>query len=174
VLLLISYVPMRLVRFSVLLAVACLSVRAAVAAPPLGIAAPAPGPPQLEEEEELPTRREVRIPCDQVMSRINREIGAEHGRAADLSLVAKRMGTSVAWVERCLTSYGRRAKRPGLESAEGREERLEKFEEDEPEETFPEDVVEPGARPLHEHPEHERQPRLRIPPTPAYSQFKDH
>jgi hypothetical protein len=166
---------MRLVGFSVLLAVACLFLRAAVAAPPLGLAAPAPeGQPKLEEEEGAPSAgREVRVPCDQVISRIHREVRVEHGRPADLSLVAKRMGTSVAWLERCLLSYGRRAKRPGLESAEAREERLEEFEEEEPEETFPEDVEEPGARPLPEHPERERRPRLGLPPTPGNSTFKE-
>ena len=41
------------------------------------------------------------------------------------------------------------------------------------EEAFPEDVEEPGARPLPEHPERERQQRLKPPVTPDYSTLQE-
>ncbi len=63
----------------------------------------------------------------------------------DISEVAKKLGTSVAWVEQCMRTYGRRPRRPGLESSEGRESKLEAMESYEPEESLePEDRGEKG------------------------------
>src|SRR5262249_19347383 len=97
-----------------------------------------------------------RVPCDQVISRVNHEVGAERGGSADLSKLAKAMGTTTGWVEHCMTMYGRRQRRPEVESADRREERLEALEDEEPEEVAPEDVEEPGEH-EHEVPYEERQ-----------------
>jgi len=106
------------------------------------------------------------VPCDVIIARVNRNAGKERGRAPDMSELAKQLGTSTVWVEHCMITYGRRSKRPGLESAEGREERLESLEEDEPEETGLEDVEEPGAREEPEHPAKPRQFKSHVEPTP--------
>lgn len=108
------------------------------------------------------------VACSSVIAQINHGVTAEHGRAADMSHIAKTLGTSPAWVEHCMLAYGRRPKRPGLESAEGREERLESLEENEPEETAPEDKEEEGAPERPEHPEKERQLKVRPTPTPDF------
>jgi hypothetical protein len=84
-----------------------------------------------------------------------------------MSMLAKRMHTTVVWVERCMLASGRRPLRPGMESAETREEGLEAFEDAEPEEIAPEDIQEPGARGYKEHPEKERLSRVKPPPTPS-------
>lgn len=107
-----------------------------------------------------------RVACDVVISAVHRQVGILRGRSADLSLVAKRLGTTVPWIEHCMRAYGRRPKRPGLESAEAREEQLESFEDEEPEEAFHEDVEEPGARERVVHPQKERVLRAKPPPTP--------
>jgi hypothetical protein len=99
-----------------------------------------------------------RIPCDQVISRVDHDLNAERGQAVDMLLVSRELGTSVTWVERCMRAYGRRVKRPGVESAETTEQRLESFEEDEPEEVQPEDVEEEGGE-FRERPEQQRQPK---------------
>ena len=118
-------------------------------------------------EGEEPATGALRVSCERVISRINHEQAAPHGKAADMSMVAKQLRTTVTWVERCMLAYGRRPMRPGIESAEGREERLESFEDQEVEEIAPEDVAEPGARELKQHAEKERVSHLKAPPTPV-------
>jgi hypothetical protein len=86
-----------------------------------------------------------RIPCEQVVSQADHDTAARRGRAVDVGVVARQLGASATWVERCLRVYGRRAKRSDLESAEIRERRLESFEENEPEAIAPEEVEEEGA-----------------------------
>ena len=108
--------------------------------------------------------------CDAVMSEANRELRTAKEIHVDLSKVAKKLGTSVAWTEHCMRAYGRRAKRPGLESAESREEELENLEEDEPEEAMPEDKEEEGAPDLKVQPEKQRQLKIHPPPTPEPGQ----
>jgi len=108
---------------------------------------------------------ERRVPCDAVIAAISREVRVQKGRSADMSLVAKRLGTDISWVEHCMLIYGRRPKRPGLESAETREARMEHWEEDEPEESATEDVQEPGAQ---ERETRKPKPRVgHIRPTPS-------
>lgn len=63
--------------------------------------------------------------------------------------------------------YGRRSRRPGLESTEGRESRLERFESEEPEEVAPEDFEEPGED---SEPKRREKPAI-IPPTPKVREF---
>lgn len=116
---------------------------------------------------EEPAISALRVPCERVISRINHEQAAQHGKAADMSMVAKRLRTTVTWVERCMLAYGRQPLRPGIESAEGREERLESFEDQEAEEIAPEDVAEPGAREYKAHAEKERVSHVKPPPTPV-------
>jgi len=88
--------------------------------------------------------RAGQVACAEVISEVNRSIRVNGGVSPELSRVARDVGASPAWVEHCMRVYGRRARRPGLESTEGRESRLERFESDEPEETAPEDVEEAG------------------------------
>jgi len=123
--------------------------------------------PSAEEENEGLAGSALRVPCDRVISRLNHEEGSEHGTAPDMSRVAKQLHTTVTWVERCMLAYGRRPRRPGLESAESREQHLEDLEEQEPEEVAPEDIAEPGARERKEHPEKERVTHVKPPPTPG-------
>jgi len=119
-------------------------------------------------DDEQPPSQGVRVPCDQVMAQLTHQVSSSKGGTADLTIVAKQLGTNIVWVERCMQAYGRRVVRPGLESAEGREERLENFEEDEAEESGREDVPEPGARerpPARDNEvEREREPKI---PTPG-------
>jgi len=110
-----------------------------------------------------------RVPCDEVIRRIIHDVSAERGKSADISHVARQLHTDIPWVEHCMQAAGRRPKRPGLEAAESREERLEAYESDEPEEAGAEDKQEPGAKERLEHPARERQQKIHIPvPTPDY------
>jgi hypothetical protein len=80
----------------------------------------------------------------------------------DISEIAKRLGTTKIWVERCMRMYGRRPERPHRESAETREAELERMEAEEPEEFFPEDKGE-----LEMEAKRPEKRRLRLPPTPT-------
>jgi hypothetical protein len=111
-----------------------------------------------------------RVACDQVISAVNRAVRFRHGQAADMSVLARHLGTSVPWVERCMQMYGRRPKRPGSEAAESKEAQIEAFEEDEPEESASEDNEEPGASERVIHPQKPRVFRLQPPPTPKEGQ----
>jgi hypothetical protein len=113
------------------------------------------------------------VPCPEVMSEVTRQTSKLRGKSADMSEVAKKLGTSAAWVEHCMRTYGRRAHRPGLESQEGREQRLEALEEDEPEESAQEDVEEPGEHDIEEHPEKQRILKHRPTPTPVFRRRQD-
>jgi hypothetical protein len=99
-----------------------------------------------------------RVDCARVVSLADQEV-VDAGQSADVSVLAKRLGTNVIWIERCLQSYGRRVKRPGYESAESREYHLDLFEGDEPEETFAEDKEEPGASARKERPQKQLRPK---------------
>jgi hypothetical protein len=109
---------------------------------------------------------QVRVPCEQVMSAVNRSTRRTKGAPADISEIAEKLGTSVPWVERCMLTYGRRPKRPGHETAEAVEARLERLEEDEPEETAREDAEEAGAVDIEDLPEKQRIERIDPRPTP--------
>ncbi len=103
------------------------------------------------------------VPCADVMHRVNREVTALRGGNPDLSEIAKTLGSTPAWVEHCMYTYGRRPKRPGRESAETREARFEKMEEEEPEE--PE---EKGPEEAGEEEKERREKRAHLPhPTPT-------
>jgi hypothetical protein len=107
-----------------------------------------------------------RVPCDAVISEAHKETRTIKQANIDISKVAKNLGTTIAWTEHCMRVYGRRPKRPGLESAESREAELESFEDEEPEETMPEDTEEEGAPDLRLHPERQRLLKIHPPPTP--------
>ena len=79
--------------------------------------------------------------------------------------MAKILGTGVFWLERCMLAYGRLPKRPLTTGS--LDDRLESLEADEPEETGPEDVQEPGARERVEHPERPRVLHLGIEQRPT-------
>ncbi|MBI3784587.1 MAG: hypothetical protein HY270_14430 [Deltaproteobacteria bacterium] len=114
----------------------------------------------------VPPANAGQVACSDVIKKVNHRISLERGNSPDLSLVAHQVGSSVPWVEHCMKVYGRRPKRPGLESAEAHEERLEAFEDDEPEETGPEDVEEEGAKERREHPERPRYSKFKNVPAP--------
>jgi hypothetical protein len=119
---------------------------------------------RLGASEDLRSRGapERRVPCDRVISQIDRE-----GHGVDESLIARSLGTSVAWVERCMLAYGRRPRGQGGESAESKENLMESWEQNEPEERGAEEIEEPGA--LSERGLGQKQLRKPIPPTPRFN-----
>jgi hypothetical protein len=121
---------------------------------------------EVRKEFESSGAAHRRIPCDQVISRVDHDPNVKRGRAVDMLLVSRELGTSVTWVGRCMRAYGRRVKRPGVESAEATEQRLESYEEDEPREVQPEDIEEEGGE-LPEPPPEEQSRQKNAPlPTP--------
>ncbi len=104
--------------------------------------------------------------CPDVLRKVNGHISTRRGEPADLSQIARDLGTSIPWVEHCLQIYGRRAKRPGLESAEERESMMEAVESEEPEESASEDTEEGGARERPPHPQRPRYQDYHFTPTP--------
>ena len=114
----------------------------------LTVAAPltaSAGPGEELETGEAPAQKNARVGCEKVVSETDAEAGVAVGQSADLATVAKHLGTSTVWVERCLESYGRRTRRLENDSAESREFHLDQLEGDEAEEQFPEDKEEPGV-----------------------------
>jgi len=116
------------------------------------------------------TAAALRVPCDQVIARASHQVRAEHGVSPDLSKLAKQLGTTSGWVEHCMSTYGRRQRRPEIQPGDQREERLELLEIEEPEEVAPEDTEEPGEHEREEGPE-ERQRNLHLQPTPKRDPF---
>jgi hypothetical protein len=114
----------------------------------------------------VPRTEAGRIGCDAVISEVHKETRSGRSANVDVSKVARALGTTITWAEHCMRVYGRRPKRPGLESAESREAELESFEDEEPEETMPEDTEEEGAPDLKMHPERPRLLKIHPPPTP--------
>lgn len=108
-------------------------------------------PPQEEEGSGVPlpgaTPRAARlrgpVPCDEIVAHIDHERAVQKGGAVNLAVMARELGTTAPWTARCLLAYGRRVPRSSETFQD--EDQLEKFEEQEPEETAPEDVEEPGA-----------------------------
>jgi hypothetical protein len=113
-----------------------------------------------------PPTEGARVSCDSVISEVHKETRSFKQANVDISKVARSLGTTVAWTEHCMRAYGRRPKRPGLESAESREAELESFEDEEPEEVLPEDTEEEGAPDLKLHPDRQRLLKIHPPPTP--------
>jgi hypothetical protein len=91
------------------------------------------------------------------------------GERVDLSSIAKRLRTRVVWVEHCLRTYGRRAYRPGSENAEGREDMLERMEEEEVDEAMGEDEEDVDLRQT----TRDKQRILRLKKTPTPGGLKD-
>jgi len=119
------------------------------------------------DSDELRLESHRRAPCDAVISEVNKERQSTREPNVNVSRIAKVLGTTVAWAEHCMTAYGRRPPRPGVESSESKEAEIESFEEDEPEEMMPEDTEEDGAPDLKEHPERPKLLRVHPPPTPV-------
>ena len=112
--------------------------------------------------------RAGQVACADVMAAINREVRARRGGTPDVAALATRIGSSVPWVEHCMSVYGRRPRRPNLDAVEhGAELRLEQFESDEPEEVAPEELEEPDKEVVKKRPE---RPAV-IPPTPGRNPF---
>lgn len=94
------------------------------------------------------------VPCEQVISRLDRNtrplkgraanVEAQKGRQATVAAIAKRLGTTQLWVAQCMRAYGRRVP-ANLQDVQN-EDVIEEFEEQEPEESATEDLAEPGAR----------------------------
>lgn len=101
-------------------------------------------PASRHSDDQRPTLR--RVACDRVVSHVDHAMELVYGKNADISKIAQDLNTTIAWVEHCMIVYGRRAKRPGLETAESREMQIEQWEENEVEEVAPEDTDESGER----------------------------
>jgi len=92
----------------------------------------------------LAARERGRVPCEEIVSAVDHHFRADKALAANVAVIAKRLGTTQLWVGHCMLVYGRRV--PEALENEANEDVLEKLEEDEPEESANEDVSEPGAR----------------------------
>jgi hypothetical protein len=91
-----------------------------------------------------PVRKRGRVPCEEVVSKLDQEASVRKGQSANLKVLALGLGTTVPWVAHCMEAYGRRVP-TAFENIDSEDE-VEQFEEEEVEETAPEDVEEPGAR----------------------------
>lgn len=79
-----------------------------------------------------------RVPCTEVLRKLSRVEGVGIRGADDSHQVAKSLGTTSSWVEKCASLYGRRLRsRPGSRSRREAEERY--WEQNEPEEIARED-----------------------------------
>lgn len=85
------------------------------------------------------------VACADVIREVNHEMRLTGGGLPDISHIAKEIGSTPAWVERCLQVYGRRAKRPDRQAPENREAQVERYESEEPEESASEDLEEQGG-----------------------------
>ena len=86
-----------------------------------------------------------RVPCDQVISQVDRNTTSRGGKgSADLTKLASQLNTTVSWAEHCMRAYGRRPKRAGLQSGGSHRAQVERWEEDEPEESAPEEMEDSG------------------------------
>lgn len=85
-----------------------------------------------------------RVSCEEVINKVDHDKSVQEGHALSVYAVAKALGTPPAWVEQCMMAYGRRLPRKVQEGSgeSASEERIERFEEQEAEESFPEDVEE--------------------------------
>ncbi|HYD47887.1 MAG TPA: hypothetical protein VEB21_06040 [Terriglobales bacterium] len=66
------------------------------------------------------------VPCPRIIAETNRRITRR--APVDVSEIAKKLKTEIVWVETCLKSYGKRYRRPGMESDGGREAVLDGYE----------------------------------------------
>jgi hypothetical protein len=99
-------------------------------------------------------RMRGQVPCERVISNLDRNmrplkgraanVESQKGREATIAMIAKHLGTTQLWVAQCMRAYGRRVP-ANLENVQN-EEVVEDFEEQEPEESAAEDLTEPGAR----------------------------
>lgn len=111
------------------------------------------------------------VTCVRVVQEADSMSRKNKGRPPALGELARRVGAPAAFVERCVHTFGRRARREGAESRESAEALMEHLEEDEIEESFAEDVEEPGAV---ERPKREPKPRyMSIRPTPGTAEGAD-
>lgn len=111
------------------------------------------------------------VTCVAVVQEAGRVSRENKGRVPAVGELARRLGAPAAVVERCMHAFGRRLRREGAESREASQALLEQLEEEEVEESFPEDLEEPGAV---ERPKREPKPRyLSIRPTPGAQEGAD-
>lgn len=68
---------------------------------------------------EAQPARAAEVPCTKIVTTVNHQVTRRIH--PDLSELAKKLDTQVSWVEACLKAYGRRYRRPGIESDAGRE-----------------------------------------------------
>lgn len=135
---------------------------AAAVAVMFGLAATAQEPPELQGADLVPVpgatpqaaRLHGQVPCEQIISRLNRtarplkgrasQVESQKEREATVAMIAKQTGTTQLWVAQCMRAYGRRVP-ANLENVQN-EDVVEDFEEQDPEESASEDLSEPGAR----------------------------
>lgn len=109
----------------------------------MGTAVRAAGP---ADTQKAPSGRawHQRVSCEEVIAKVDHNKSVEKGHPPSVIAVAKALGILPFWVEQCMTAYGRRLPRK-LEAESGEsahEDRIERFEEEEAEETASEDVEE--------------------------------
>lgn len=68
-----------------------------------------------------PAPAQGRPACSSVIRQLHRTTGRDGGGTADADVIARKLGTDSAWVERCATSYGRRVKPRARRHTEGDE-----------------------------------------------------
>ena len=92
-----------------------------------------------------PRAQAIRVPCEDVISELNREAEANEFAEPDPAEVGKKLKTDPQWIERCAETYGRRLgkKAEVTESQEGKDP-SEAWEENEPEEIAPEEHAAQG------------------------------
>ena len=66
-----------------------------------------------------PAAAQGRPPCASVVRQIHRTTGHNGGGKADADVIARKLKTDSAWVERCAVSYGRRVKPRDRRHTEG-------------------------------------------------------
>jgi hypothetical protein len=107
---------------------------------------------------EAQTRR---VPCAEVLGRIDRVVSRGGPAAADPIKLGKTMKVDPLWIERCAQVYGRRLSRPPRRAGLSKEEQDEVWESEEPEEFAREEFETRDEVYFHEIPD-DRRDRARL------------
>jgi hypothetical protein len=82
--------------------------------------------------------------CATIISVVNSHVRSGAGKSLDMKAISKSVGVSRLWIEHCMQAYGRRLPRLAIEPlGHAKEDRLEEYEVDEPNDEAPEDLAEP-------------------------------
>ncbi len=83
---------------------------------------------------QVAPQRIGRLPCNQIVEKVDRQRRRDPKHPVDVTMLSRRLHQSALWVERCMEVYGRQVERPVTMDSEAREERMEAWEEREPNE----------------------------------------